>query len=382
MNVFSRADDSLAARWWWTVDRWLLLVLLLLLAAGLVLAFGASTPKAEDLGLSTYYFVKRQAAYALLAVAAMIGVSMLETAAVRRLGILVFLAALGLTAATLVVGLDYNGAQRWLPLGGLTLQPSEFLKPGFVVVGAWLLSGAMEDPSFPGRRLTAVLWAVPLALLAAQPDIGQALLLTALWGLQLVLSGTSAVWIGALAAAGLLGLVLAYMSLPYVAERIDAFFAIGGSEASYQAETALNAFRAGGLFGEGPGEGSVKKVLPDAHSDFVFAVAGEEFGTLACLIVLALFAAIVLRGMARLAEESDPFTLLAAVGLIGLFGLQALVNMAVNLALLPPKGMTLPFISYGGSSMLALALTMGMVLALTRRRRSQRPGLDASGRWR
>jgi len=381
MNLFSRADDSLAARWWWTVDRWMLLVLALLMAAGLILAFGASTPKAEDLGLPAFYFVKRQAIFALLAVTVITAVSLMETRSVRRLGLALFAAALALTAATLAIGIEYNGAQRWLSLGGFALQPSEFLKPGFIVVCAWLLSGAMQDEGFPGRRLTAVLWAVAVALLAAQPDVGQALLITAIWGLQLVLSGTSAVWIGALVGAGLLGLVAAYMAFPYVAERIDSFFAIDGSEASYQVETALNAFRAGGFFGRGPGEGSVKKVLPDAHTDYVFAVAGEEFGTLACLIVLALFAAIVLRGMARLAEESDPFSLLAAVGLIGLFGLQALVNMAVNLALLPPKGMTLPFISYGGSSMLALALAMGMVLALTRRNRFEARDLQAPGRW-
>jgi len=378
MSALSRTDDSLVARWWWTVDRWLLLALALLLIAGMVLAFGASTPKAQDLGLPAFYFVKRQAVYLALAAAAMLAVSMLAPATVRRAGILLFGLALLVTAATLFFGPEYNGARRWLSLGGVALQPSEFLKPALVMISAWLLAGAMEDDTFPGRRISAGLWGVSAAVLMLQPDVGQAMLVSAVWGVQLLLSGAGAMWIGGLVALGIAGSVLAYLLLPHVSERIDAFLASG--EAGYQVETALNALRAGGLFGRGPGEGSVKKVLPDAHTDYVFAVAGEEFGMVACLGILALFAVIVLRGLMRLAEESDPFVLLAAGGLLALVGLQALFNIGVNLALLPPKGMTLPFISYGGSSMLALGMAMGAVLALTRRDRFEGERLDLRGR--
>lgn len=380
MSVLSRADDSLISHWWWTVDRWLLLALALLLAAGIILAFGASTPKAEALGLSTFYFVKRQALYLLLAAGAMLGVSLLARATVRRGAILLCLAALILTTATVFAGSEYNGATRWLSLGGITIQPSEFLKPALVITSAWLLAGAMEDRQFPGRCLSAALWAISAILLALQPDVGQAALVSLVWGAQLVLSGAGAIWIAGLGGAVLMGLAGAYLLLPHVSERIDAFLAPGA--AGYQVETALNALRAGGLFGRGPGEGAVKKVLPDAHTDYIFAVAGEEFGSFACLAILALFAVIVIRGLARLSEETDPFVLLAAGGMLALVGLQALFNVAVNLALLPPKGMTLPFISYGGSSMLALGAGMGAVLALTRQTRFEKSDARRRGRWR
>jgi len=372
MTVLSRADDSLIADWWWTVDRWLLLALALLLAAGVILAFGASTPKAEDLGLPPFYFVKRQGVYLLLAAAVMIGISLLAPKTIRRGGILLCLLALAMTAVTLFVGPEFNGARRWLSVAGMTVQPSELLKPAFVITSAWLLAGAMEDRQFPGRRLSAALWALSVCLLAFQPDVGQAVLVSMVWGAQLMLSGAGAVWIAALGSFAILGAAAAYVLLPHVSARIDAFLAPGG--AGYQVETALNALRAGGLFGRGPGEGAVKKVLPDAHTDYIFAVAGEEFGSLACLGILALFAVIVLRGLARLAEETDPFVLLAVGGMLALVGLQALFNVAVNLALLPPKGMTLPFISYGGSSMVALGAGMGAVLALTRRNRREMDG--------
>jgi len=379
MTVLSRVDDSLIANWWWTVDRWLLLALALLIAAGVILAFGASTPKAEDLGLSTFYFVKRQAVYLSLAAGAMLGVSLLVQTTVRRGAILLCLLALALTAATLLVGPEYNGARRWLSLGGITIQPSEFLKPALVIASAWLLAGAMEDGQFPGRCLSAMLWALSVLLLALQPDIGQAALVSLVWGAQLMLSGAGAIWIAGLGGLVLAGLTGAYLLLPYVSARIDSFIASGS--AGYQVETALNAFRAGGLFGRGPGEGAVKKVLPDAHTDYIFAVAGEEFGSFACLAILALFAVIVIRGLARLSEETDPFVLLAAGGMLALVGLQALFNVAVNLALLPPKGMTLPFISYGGSSMIALGMGMGAVLALTRQSRFENRDAWRRGRW-
>jgi cell division protein FtsW len=281
---------------------------------------------------------------------------------------------------TLIMGAEYNGAKRWISLGSFSLQPSEFLKPSFIILSAWLCAGAMNDQSFPGRRIALGLFILSAGLLVAQPDMGQTVLLGLIWSMQLVLAGLPLFWIGLLILGGCAGLALAYLLIPHVTSRIDRFFNPASGD-TYQIDTALNAFRAGGLFGRGPGEGAVKKVLPDAHTDYIFAVAGEEFGTFACLIILGLFSAIVLRSLMRLTEEDDPFTILAVSGLIALFGLQAMINIGVNLALLPAKGMTLPFISYGGSSMLALTWGMGMVLALTRQNRFERRSSLGPGVW-
>lgn len=372
MSLLSRTDDSLLARWWWTVDRWLLLALLILLPIGLVLTFGASTSAATRLGLPAFHFAIRQAVFMLLALGVMLGLSFLPARMVRRAALLLAAVALVLTATTLFAAEGFNGARRWLALGGFTLQPSEFLKPALVVAFAWLIAGQIATPHFPGRLLALGLFALASALLLLQPDFGQTILLTGAFGLQLVLAGLPLPWIAA-GGLGVGGLGLAgYLTMPHVARRIDTFLDPASGD-TWQVDRALNAFRTGGLFGRGPGEGAVKKSLPEAHTDYIFAVAGEEFGALACLAILALFAVIVLRSMLRLAEEDDPFTVLATAGLVALFGFQALINMAVNLALLPSKGMTLPFISYGGSSMLALGLTMGIVLALTRRNRFAAP---------
>lgn len=379
MTILSRADDSLLARWWWTVDRWLLLSLLTLLLIGLVLTFGASTPAAARLGLPAFHFATRQAVFVLLALGLMLGLSFLPAQLVRRAALVLAGVALLMTAATLVSAEGFNGARRWLTVGGLSLQPSEFLKPLLVVGFAWLIAGQIATPEFPGRLLALGLFGVAATLLLLQPDFGQTMLLAIALGLQFVLAGLPLPWMAGLG-LGTAGLgIVGYLALPHVARRIDIFLDPSSGD-TWQVDRALNAFRAGGLFGRGPGEGAVKKSLPEAHTDYIFAVAGEEFGALACLVILAMFAIIVLRSMLRLAEEEDPFTVLATSGLMALFGFQALINMAVNLALLPSKGMTLPFISYGGSSMLALGLTMGIVLALTRRNRfaSRQRGL----RWR
>ncbi|GAK33757.1 lipid II flippase FtsW [alpha proteobacterium Q-1] len=380
MTLLSRADESLLARWWWTVDRKLLFILLSLLSAGLILSFGASTPVAERLHLPIFYFAKRQLVFLLAGIAIMIGVSLLSPRMIRRTGIIMFFISLILVMLTLIMGAEYNGAKRWISLGSFSLQPSEFLKPSFIILSAWLCAGAMNDQSFPGRRIALGLFILSAGLLVAQPDMGQTVLLGLIWSMQLVLAGLPLFWIGLLILGGCAGLALAYLLIPHVTSRIDRFFNPASGD-TYQIDTALNAFRAGGLFGRGPGEGAVKKVLPDAHTDYIFAVAGEEFGTFACLIILGLFSAIVLRSLMRLTEEDDPFTILAVSGLIALFGLQAMINIGVNLALLPAKGMTLPFISYGGSSMLALTWGMGMVLALTRQNRFERRSSLGPGVW-
>lgn len=369
MIGFSRADDSLLANWWWTVDRWLLTAILILLVAGLILTFGASMPVAERLHLPAFFFAKRQTLFLVASLLVMLLVSLQSIKTIRRGAMLLLIGSLLLMLVTLVAGPEYKGATRWIQLGSFTLQPSEFLKPALIVTCAWLFAGAMENRDFPGRSIAGGLFALSALFLVLQPDIGQTVLLFLVFGMQIILAGLPVIWMGGLlvASAGLA--FLAYLFVPHVTDRIDRFLDPSSGD-SYQVDTALNAFRAGGLFGRGPGEGSVKKVLPDAHTDYIFAVAGEEFGALACLAILAIFAVIVIRTLLRLTEnEEDPFVLLAASGLMALFGLQAMINIAVNLALIPAKGMTLPFISYGGSSMLALGLSMGMVLAMTRKNR-------------
>ncbi len=370
--VLGRADDSLLARWWWTVDRWLMLAILLLLALGFLLMLAASMPVAERLGLDNFHFVKRQLAFLAISFSAMITISIMSEQNARRLSLLLLPAALVLLVLTLTIGPEIKGANRRLQIGNFTLQPSEFLKPAFVVASAWLLAGSFEDQKFPGRQIAVALFVVVITALLLQPDVGQSALISGVFLGQLLLAGLPIGWLVLLGLGSVAALAVAYTAIPHVQRRIDIFFDPASGD-TYQIDTALNAFRTGGLFGTGPGEGLVKRVLPDAHTDYIFAVAGEEFGALACLVILGLFAVIVIRGLARLLDEEDVFTLLAVSGLLSLFGLQALINMGVNLGVLPSKGMTLPFISYGGSSLLALAITMGLVLALTRRKpRSQR----------
>jgi cell division protein FtsW len=270
-------------------------------------------------------------------------------------------------ALILVLGPEIKGAKRWLQIGVISLQPSEFVKPAFIVLTAWLFNEAQKRRDVPGIELAVALYAVFAVLLIMQPDFGQTLLVTLVWGALVYMAGINLLWIGAFGLAGMAGIVSAYFFAPHVASRIDRFLNPASGD-TYQTDRSIDSFLHGGWFGRGPGEGTVKDVLPDSHTDFIFAVAAEEYGLIACLILLALFAFIVLRGLSKASQEPDGFIRHAVAGLIMLFGLQALINMAVNVGLLPAKGMTLPFISYGGSSLLAMALTMGFALGLTRKR--------------
>lgn len=365
MTVFSRTDTSLLSNWWWTVDRWLLLALAGLIGFGIVMTFSASPAIAEKLGLESFHFVKRQLAFLCLALTAMFGVSLLPIIWVRRLGVLMFLACLLLLALTMAIGPEAKGARRWLRIGSFTLQASEFLKPAFIVFSAWMFSEVHKNPNFKGWSISIITYLIVVAFLIAQPDLGQAILISMVWAAQFFMAGLPMIWVLGFAGLGMAGIFMAYMFLPHVTSRIDRFIFPETGD-TYQVDTALNAFRSGGLFGRGPGEGAVKKILPDAHTDFIFAVTGEEFGIILCLMLICLFAVIVVRCLMNLMKETDLFVFLAASGLIIQFGLQAFINLGVNLSLLPSKGMTLPFISYGGSSMLSIAIGMGMVLALTR----------------
>ncbi len=365
MTSFSRTDQSILGRWWWTLDRWALLVLVLLFAVGAILTVAASPGAAQRIGLEPFYFVRHQFAFMVPAFLTLLAVSMLTPRGVRRLAVAVFAAGLALVTATHFAGIEIKGANRWLSLGGFTFQPSEFVKPCFAVVAAWMFAEYRQSENFPGRFIASALLLVVVALLLLQPDFGMAVTVTAVWFVQFFLAGLSLWWVG-LALALSLGLVTAaYGIFPHVAQRIDLFIDPSSGD-SYQVSTSLKAFEQGGLLGKGPGEGVVKGYLPDAHTDFIFAVAAEEFGMLASLAIVGLFSFIVLRGLTRVMREADLFVLLAVAGLLTQFGLQALINMGVTVQLLPAKGMTLPFVSYGGSSLVASALGMGMVLALTR----------------
>jgi cell division protein FtsW len=357
----------LFSEWWWTVDRLMIGAVLALMLIGIVLLLAASPPVAIRLGLDPFYFVHRQALFLLPALFVLFATSSLSPRQVRRVALAVFLISLALVAATLFVGPEIKGARRWLNLFGMSLQPSEFLKPAFVVLVAWAFSESGRRPEMPATMLAFALLALSVTLLVQQPDFGQTVLLTLAWGALFFLSGLRWIWTVGLSSAAAVGLLAAYKLIPHVAIRFQRF-ANRGSGDTFQIDTSLESFMRGGWFGRGPGEGTVKRILPDSHTDFIFAVAAEEFGLVLCLILLCLFAFIVLRALAYALREEDVFTRLAVAGLALLFGFQSAIAMAVSLSLVPAKGMTLPFVSYGGSSLISLAFGIGMLIALTRKR--------------
>lgn len=367
MSGFARTDTSVVGRWWWTVDRWTLAALGLLIGTGTLLILAASPSVAERIGADSFYFVQRQAIYLPAALAVMFAVSLLSPRDVRRLALLGFVVSLLLLVLTPWLGAEIKGARRWLSFGPISLQASEFVKPTFAVVAAWMFAEHRAKEAFPGNVIAILLYGTVVGLLLLQPDFGMTLVVTAVWFTQFFMAGLPMFYVFGLSGLGIGLMIGGYLLLPHVTSRVDRFLDPSSGD-TYQVSTSLEAFMNGGLFGVGPGEGRVKDHLPDAHADFIFAVAGEEFGLLACLGIVLLFAFVVLRGFARMLQERDLFVVLASVGLLAQFGLQALINMGSTLRLMPAKGMTLPFISYGGSSLLALALGMGMMLALTRRR--------------
>lgn len=368
----SRADTSTLGRWWWTIDRWTLGALLILVGFGYVMVLAASPAVAERIGASSRnMFFIRQVFYLGMATTLMVAVSMLSIRQVRLLGWVGLAGAVAMVAATILTGVEIKGARRWLSVPGLgSIQPSEFLKPCFAVVAAWLIAEGKVNRRHGATLLALVMFLVIAALMKGQPDIGMLLVITAVFFAQFFVAGLNLFVVGFVGALGVAGAGLAYAMFPHVQSRVHRFLDPASGD-NYQVSVALEAFGHGGLLGRGPGEGRVKNVLPDAHADFVFAVAGEEFGLVICLVILALFAFVVVRGLIRLLGETDLFIVLASAGLLTQFGLQAFVNMASTLHLIPTKGMTLPFVSYGGSSVLAIALGMGMLLALTRRRLSR-----------
>lgn len=365
MSALARTDTSLVVRWWWTIDRWTLAGIGLIIAIGAVLTLAASPAVAERLGLDTFYFARRQFVFLGAAVVVMFVTSFLTPRNIRRLAVVCLCLAMVLMMATLLVGPEIKGASRWLLIGPISLQPSEFAKPAFAVIAAWMFAEQRFDGQFPGHAIATGLFASIAAMLLMQPDVGMTMVIAAVWSVQLFVAGLPLLWVMGLGVAFLAASLGAYLAFTHVQVRVDRFLDPAGGE-SYQVSRALEAFFNGGWAGRGPGEGRIKEVLPDAHADFIFAVAGEEFGLVLCLILIGLFAFVVIRGFSRVLKSDDLFVLLAVTGLLVQFAVQAIINMASNINLMPPKGMTLPFISYGGSSTLALAIGMGMVLALTR----------------
>ena len=365
--MVSRAERSAFGEWWWTVDRLLLAALAILMLSGLVFLMAGGPPVAERLGLSTFHFVNRQVLFLLPALAIMIPVSFLSLRHIRRLALLVYFAGMALVLLAFQYGPEIKGAHRWISIGPLGIQPSEFVKPAFVVLAAWAFSEGARRKDMPGALLALLILPATIVPLILQPDFGQTMLVTIVWCGLFFVAGLHWFWVMGLGGAGLLGIGAAYQFLPHVRARIERFMDKSSGD-TFQVDTAMESFARGGWLGRGPGEGTVKRILPDAHTDFIFAVTAEEFGIVVCLLLLLLFAFIVLRGLSLARRNEDPFCRLAATGLILMFGLQAAINMMVNVHLMPAKGMTLPFISYGGSSLLSLALGMGFLIALTRRR--------------
>jgi cell division protein FtsW len=367
--AFSRNDQSPLAKWFWTVDRGLLAAALTLIGLGVALSF-ASSPAAvlADESISDpFHYSWRMLVWAAGGTVAMLVASLLSPRGVRRIALLALICAILVMAALPLIGHEVKGAARWINLGPFSLQPSEFAKPGLIVFAAWMFSEAQKGQGVPGVSIAFATWALCVGLLLIQPDIGQTLLITTTFMAVFFMAGVPLKWVAALAAAGAGGVVGLYFAFDHMRDRLSRFLSPETAD-THQIDRASEAIRAGGLVGRGVGEGVMKRYVPDLHTDFIYSVGAEEFGLVLSLVMIGLYAFIVVRGMRRAMKLTNPFEQTAAAGLFMLVGLQACINIAVNLNLIPTKGMTLPFISYGGSSMLAMGLTMGLALALTRRR--------------
>ncbi len=366
MSIIARTDHSIIGRWWWTVDRWMLGAICLLIAFGGLLVAAASPAVAERIGAPSFHFLQKHLFFLIPSLALMFGISLLNPRDIRRLASLCMLGGLILLVLTLLIGVERNGAQRWISIFGFSIQPSEFIKPTFAVAAAWLFAGQHKDDQFPGYMISCALCALIVVLLMMQPDLGMTVVISLVWAAQFFMAGLPLSIVAVISVVGIVGMVWIYLTFPHVTSRIDRFFdpSIGDN---YQVERSIDAFESGGLLGVGPGQGEVKLILPDAHADFIFAVAGEELGLILTLVLVGVFGFIVVRGMLRVKESDNLFIILAVAGILTQFGGQAFIHMGSSVNILPAKGMTLPFVSYGGSSLLALGFGMGIVLGLTRK---------------
>ncbi len=369
--MISRERRTPLSEWWWTLDKLLLAAVLTLMVAGIILSLAASPPVAARIGLDPFHFFNRHVVFIVPSFIVLIVTSFMSPQHIRRLALIVFAISLVLIVATLLFGPEVKGSRRWITILGINIQASEIAKPAFVVVVSWLFAESARRPEMPATSLSLAALLTLVTLLVLEPDFGQTMLILMVWGALFFMAGMRIIWVFGLAGAAAAGLFSAYLFVPHVARRIKRFMDPASGD-TFQLDMATGSFAHGGWFGQGPGEGIFKRNLPDSHTDFVFAVAAEEFGIALCLILVSLFAFIVIRSLARAYATEDLFVRFAASGLAILFGVQAAINMAVNLHLVPAKGMTLPFISYGGSSMISLSYGIGMLLALTR----QAPGSD------
>lgn len=367
-HAFARSDRSALGVWWWTIDRWLLGAAAVLIGLGILLSFAASPAAAARMNVGDpFHFALRQCVFAVIGASVLVAASMLEVRIVRRLSFFIFVGAIALMIALPFLGHSAKGATRWVEFAGFTLQPSEFMKPALIVLVAWMFSEGQKGEGVPGVTIAFALYGISVALLLIQPDVGQTVLITVAFGAAFWMAGVPLSWVMRLGAVALAGLVAIYFVFSHVADRVDRFLNPETAD-THQVDRAAEAIAAGGLFGRGPGEGVMKRHVPDLHTDFVYSVAAEEYGLVFSLIVIGLFALIVTRGLHRAMKLSNTFEQVAAAGLFVIVGQQAIINIAVNLNMIPTKGMTLPFISYGGSSLIASGLTLGLALALTRRR--------------
>lgn len=366
MNYFSRTNKSLLSRWWWTIDRVLLASLMVVIVFGVVLVTAASPPVATRIGLDQYHFVIRHLIILVPSFLIMLGISLMDIKQIWRLAAITLLGCFFALIYVLIFGMEIKGAQRWIHLPGFSLQPSEFAKPAFIVVAAWLIAQQKDKPEFKGSKIVAGLYGMLVSLLVLQPDMGMTFVVTASFMAVIFLAGLPFRIIFLLLIFAVGASILAYFSLSHVQSRVDRFLDPASGD-TFQIEKSLDAFRNGGLLGTGPGQGTVKLNIPDAHADFIFSVAGEELGLFFIIILVGLYGFILVRGFNRIIDSENMFVILSVGGLLTMFGLQALIHMGSSLHLLPTKGMTLPFISYGGSSLLSMSVAMGMVLALTRR---------------
>ncbi|ESQ93288.1 cell division protein FtsW [Asticcacaulis sp. AC460] len=379
-HPFTRTDRSPTAMWWWTLDRVTLALVLILLMLGFFFSFSSSPVAAPHTDpYDAFYYTKRHFLFAILTAAGMITVSMLSLKGVKRVSVLVYAGAICIMALLPVIGHEAKGGTRWLNLGPIALQPSEFLKPALIVLIAWMFSEGQKGKGVPGVTVAFFLYAVAIGLLLIQPDVGQSILITCVFGACFFISGVPFRWIiGMLATAGT-GLVGLFFIQPHFRNRLLGFFN-PDADSGYQVNSAKAAIANGGLWGEGLNEGIMKKRIPDLHTDFIYSVVGEEYGLWLTLILIGIFGFLIVRGLLKSMAMQDPFRQIATSGLYIMLGTQVLINVSVNLGLIPPKGMTLPFISYGGSSMLAMGLTLGFILALTRKRQEEIPQDDPT-KW-
>jgi cell division protein FtsW len=380
-HLGDRTNHTALGRWWWKIDRVLLVIFISLMLLSAILVTASSPPVAKRIGFEPYHFVSKQYFFLSISLCLMICVSWLESSTIRRIATIGLLLSLFIMCILPFIGTDAKGAKRWLNLGFITLQPSEFMKPCFIIVVAWILAEREKAPHFRGFTIALALFAFTTLLLVLQPDVGMMITLTLIFGAELFIAGLSMVWVGCLVGFAVAALCSAYFFFPHVANRINGFLDPASTD-NYQVEKSLEAFASGGIIGRGPGEGVVKWSLPDAHTDFVYAVIAEEFGLLFALAAIILYGIIIIRGLNRANAAQGLFVRLAIAGLVVQLGLQAFINMGVAVHLLPAKGMTLPFLSYGGSSLLAIAFTAGAILGLSKRQYgSVKGGMNFTTQW-